>query len=284
MRWRRWDSVLGLNGRNDFITAVNPPAAIRLVNDKQATKAALRAAGVPTAPTLALLQDGRHLARLRRNGLPATWACKPNHGLGGNGILLAAAREGVNWRSPSGRRLRLRDISHHVRLILDGEFSARPSDAALFEPLLRPDPALAGLSVGGLPDIRVICAGPQPRLAMLRLPTVGSGGRANLHQGAVGGAVDLGSGTVTAASSFGQPVVTHPDTGAPLVGARVPGWSEILDLASRCAGATGLHYLGADIVLDAARGPLALEVNARPGLQIQNVTGRGLRDLVDLPV
>ncbi|MEX0171269.1 hypothetical protein MRBLMG1_003910 [Streptomyces sp. LMG1-1-1.1] len=50
----------------------------------------------------------------------------------------------------------------------------------------------------------------------------------------------------------------------------------MLDAASRCAAATGLHYLGADIVVDADRGPLILEVNARPGLQIQNVTGHGL--------
>ena len=34
-----------------------------------------------------------------------------------------------------------------------------------------------------------------------------------------------------------------------------------------------------DICIDRKRGPLVLEVNARPGLEIQNVKGRGLRDL-----
>lgn len=58
----------------------------------------------------------------------------------------------------------------------------------------------------------------------------------------------------------------------------------MLHLARQCAGATGLHYLGADVVIDAERGPLVLEVNARPGLQIQNVTGQGLLDVVEAEV
>jgi glutathione synthase/RimK-type ligase-like ATP-grasp enzyme len=33
-----------------------------------------------------------------------------------------------------------------------------------------------------------------------------------------------------------------------------------------------------DIVVDRERGPLVLEINARPGLEIQNVVGRGLGD------
>jgi D-alanine-D-alanine ligase-like ATP-grasp enzyme len=39
---------------------------------------------------------------------------------------------------------------------------------------------------------------------------------------------------------------------------------------------TGLGYLGADIVLDKERGPMMLELNARPGLAIQIANGRGL--------
>jgi len=40
---------------------------------------------------------------------------------------------------------------------------------------------------------------------------------------------------------------------------------------------TGLGYLGADIVLDKNRGPMMLEINARPGLAIQIANGRGLK-------
>jgi hypothetical protein len=42
---------------------------------------------------------------------------------------------------------------------------------------------------------------------------------------------------------------------------------------------TGLGYLGADFVLDRDRGPILLELNARPGLAIQmaNQSGLGTR-------
>ncbi len=115
----------------------------------------------------------------------------------------------------------------------------------LFEPLIRADPALALLAHQGLPDIRVICVGDQPQLAMLSLPTRFSGGRANLHQKAIGAAVDLATGRITHALVGKEPIEAHPDTGQPLIGAAVPYWPEVLDAARRCAGATGLRYLGA---------------------------------------
>ena len=48
-------------------------------------------------------------------------------------------------------------------------------------------------------------------------------------------------------------------------------------MATRCGAATGLGYLGVDIVVDEAAGPLVLEVNSHPGLEIQNITGRPLQ-------
>jgi glutathione synthase/RimK-type ligase-like ATP-grasp enzyme len=35
-----------------------------------------------------------------------------------------------------------------------------------------------------------------------------------------------------------------------------------------------------DAVIDEERGPLVMEVNARPGLEIQNVAGVGLANLI----
>src|SRR5207302_2266733 len=71
-------------------------------------------------------------------------------------------------------------------------------------------------------------------------------------------------------------VECHPDTSVSVVGMHVPYWRNILDMACRVATATGLGYLGVDIVVDAARGPMLLEANARPGLAIQIANGRGL--------
>ena len=50
----------------------------------------------------------------------------------------------------------------------------------------------------------------------------------------------------------------------------------MLELSARCYDLTGLGYLGVDVVLDAHRGPMMLELNARPGLSIQIANGRGL--------
>lgn len=279
---RRWDRIMGLNARNDLIARANPPAAIRLVNDKVATKAALRAHGVPVAGTLLVVHDRPALARTDLARLPDGWALKPSQSLGGSGILIAAGRhpDGDGWESASGRPIPLRAVRDHVLSILDGEYSPRSTDVAFVEPLIHAHPALAELSYRGLPDVRVICAGDRPLTAMLRLPTAASGGRANLHQRAIGAAVDLGSGMVVRAWAGGGLVDRHPDTGRPLIGRPVPHWAEVLHAATRCAAATGLHYVGADVVVDAERGPLLLEVNARPGLQIQNVTGRGLLDVL----
>ncbi len=281
-RIRRWDRIMGLNARNDLIARANPNTAIRLVNDKIATKTALLAHDVPVADTVAVLDSRRALAAFDWAALPDSWALKPSQSLGGSGIMIAARRHGSGdgWESVSGRHLSQRSVRDHVRGILDGEFSPRGADVAFMEPLICAHPVLDAMSYRGLPDIRVICAGDRPLTAMLRLPTAASGGRANLHQRAIGASVDLDTGEVVQAWIGGDFIDTHPDTGTPITGMRVPHWATVVDAARRCGAATGLQYLGADVVVDRVRGPLLLEVNARPGLQIQNVTGRGLLDIL----
>jgi len=274
--WRGYDDVVGMNARNAHIARNNPLPAIRLVSDKAATKEALRRYDVPVARTIGVIAEHRRARGVTAGDLPAEWVLKPNRGHGGNGVLIADRRDGDGWRRGSGRRLPLREVRDHLRLVLDGEFSGRHRDTALLEPLIRTDAGLARLSYQGLPDVRVICEHDQPRLAMLRLPTSRSGGRANLHQGAVGAAVDIDTGRVVAARAGRRATDVHPDSLAPLLGAQVPSWDEVLSAASRCGPATGLHYVGADVVIDESHGPVVLEVNARPGLQIQNVTASGL--------
>jgi len=49
-------------------------------------------------------------------------------------------------------------------------------------------------------------------MAMLRLPTKESGGRANLHQGALGVGVDIATGISTRAIWHGEQIVFKPGT------------------------------------------------------------------------
>ncbi len=276
----RWAGILGMNARNLYVERENTLDAIRLVNNKHLTKTALQKANIPVAPTLALVSDRRDLATIDWQALPDSWVVKPNCGRQGAGVLLVAGRDTSGWCSASGRHLDQAEVEQQIREILEGEVSSGVADRddAIMEPLIVPHEALKAVVPVGLPDIRIICYHDVPVLSMLRLPTQASKGRANLHQGGIGAGVDLATGKVYRAMMHGQPVTRHPDTDAPLIGLEVPDWDRVVDAASRSGSATGLAYAGADIVVDQDRGTLVLQVNARPGLEIQNVTGTGLAD------
>lgn len=293
---RRWDHVardwvtgsrhvIGMNARNYLIQRHNDPRGIRLVNRKYETKQALAAGGVPVPATLAFVSTRGELASLDFDALPDSWACKPNGGRQGTGILLAGRRDetGQGWISLSGQPISRGEINEHVQRILDGELSlgSFSRDGALFEPLLQTHPDFARLSSTGLPDIRIICHHGESVMAMTRLPTRDSEGKANLHQGAVGAAVDIATGEITHARLHGETVESHPDTGQPLIGQVIPHWRGAVAAAEACNGPIGLTYYGADVIIDEVRGPLVLEVNARPGLQIQDVNQAGLTHLFE---
>lgn len=211
--------------------------------------------------------------------LPDSWAIKPARGSQGDGILLAVRREGNDWYKGSGTKLTATDVMNHLRRIVDGGFSGDTAaeDAALIEPLIRPDKRIAGLVPEGLPDVRVISLREHPLMAMMRIPTVASDGKANLHQRAIGAAVDIETGIITRAMVVGQEITHHPDTGAKLIDFTVPEWDRVLLMSSKCSAAIGLGYLGVDIILDENDGPMVLEVNAHPGIEIQNINQKGLR-------
>jgi hypothetical protein len=74
-----------------------------------------------------------------------------------------------------------------------------------------------------------------------------------------------------------------PDSDLPVRGLKIPAWDEVLKLAVNCQKATGLGYLGADIVLQPSIKtpgktlPKVLELNAQPGLKIQLCNRAGLK-------
>lgn len=280
-------TVLGMNRRNALIARLNPREAIKGVNQKFETKERLAAAGVPVPPTLALIADEAEAAGFDYASLPPAFAIKPNRGRRGEGVILVDGRvpesEGGGWRKLNGEVLTERMLRQHVTRILAGELSLEGgnSDAALIEPLIRTHPDFARMVPFGLPDIRIICLGDVPLMAMTRLPTIESGGRANLHQGAVGAAIDFRDGAIFRAVLGQEELWHHPSTAAALIGARLPFWHETVEAARRCSDALGLGYVGVDLVIDATRGVQVLECNAYPGLEIQNVNGAGLGARID---
>lgn len=271
-------NVLGLNARNAVIARRNSRRAILGAKDKIRTKQRLTAAGLPVPETLSEVHGRRAARRFDDTVLPDRWVVKPACGSGGRGVIVVmdALRSERSWSTPGGV-LTSSALCRHLAEIAGGDHSSGDDDVAVFEPLLRPHPTIAALTVAGLPDIRIVCDGSVPLLAMARIPTVASGGRGNLHQGGIGAAVDLSSGRITRAVHERRSIDAHPDTQRRLVGTQLPEWDHVVEIARRCSAATELGYLGIDIVVDADRGPLVLEVNSHPGLEIQNVTGSPLR-------
>jgi len=271
--------VLGLNTRNiHLIARLNAVHWITVANDKLATKRHLDEAGVPTPRTL-LSVESEHELDHRRTALEAAggFALKPASGSQGQGIVLFAGVQQGEFRLLNGEVWNYDQLRAHVRDITRGLHSqADDPDRAIFEELIRPDEFSRFVAPDGIPDIRVLTVKGQPVAAMLRVPTRQSGGRANLHQGAAGFAVDLASGRVGSGTHEGRTVEDHPDSGIRLEGRLVPYWPEVLRLAVAAQRAVPLGYAGVDICLDERRGPVVIEINARPGIEIQNALQKGL--------
>lgn len=271
--------IVGMNDRNiNLIAQYNPRRLFPLVDDKLRTKLLLRAKGVETPGLIGALKTQYDLRDLAAYLQPHQgFAIKPAKGSGGKGILVITSRRDEYLLKANGQELSIDDVKRHASNVLSGLFSLGGApDVAIVEELIQPDPLYKDFSVDGVPDIRVIVYRGFPIMTMMRLATRASDGKANLHQGAVGLGLSMEDGRPVNAVQFDRPVREHPDSGADLMLVGIPGWRGLLELAARSADATGLGYIGADIVIDRYRGPLLLELNARPGLAIQIANRAGL--------
>jgi alpha-L-glutamate ligase-like protein len=271
--------VLGLNRRNaEYTLRHNPRRLYPLVDDKVTTKQLAQHAGI-AVPELYGVAEENYQVRTLPEMLEqySDFVVKPARGSGGDGILVISGRSRQMYRNANGSLLSREELCYHVSNILSGVYSlGGQPDRALIEYRVRPDPLFEVISYQGVPDIRVIVFLGVPVMSMVRLPTRMSGGRANLHQGALGAGIDITNGITLSAVWRNDIVGEHPDTGNMIMGVKIPNWEALLRLAARCYELTGLGYQGVDIVLDKDKGPLILELNARPGLNIQIANRAGL--------
>lgn len=277
--------ALGLNRRNqEYLLRLNSPRLVGLVDHKVQTKEVLHRHGLPVPDTFGRYVRQRQLDALAREAeRHAEFVLKPARGAGGEGVVVIAGRQQDRLVKASGGRLTLRDLLAHAADIIAGAFSlSQARDEAVLEYRLAPERVLAAYSPGGIPDVRVLVFHGVPVMAMLRLPTHASDGRANLHVGGVGVGLDLATGRAVHAICRDRSVVLHPDTQQPLSAICVPEWDQILLFAARSYDAIPLGYFGVDIVVDVQLGPVILELNARPGLSIQLANRRGLRGLLEM--
>jgi alpha-L-glutamate ligase-like protein len=271
--------VLGMNRRNAAcILDHNPRSKYPLVDDKMRLHRLCATIAVPTPAVYAEIDSFGTLPRLNEllDGR-GDFVVKPNRGSAGRGILVLTGRDAEGFRRHNGELLRMDDLQQHLSDILSGMYSlGGQPDSALIQQRIRLHPTFEAITYKGIPDVRVILYRNEPAMAMLRLPTKESNGRANLHQGGIGTGIDLETGVTHHAVQRNRLVSKHPDTGRPVVGMRVPFWDEVIRLSRRVSEAVGLGYIGVDVVIDADGGPMLLEANARPGLAIQIANGQGL--------
>ena len=275
----RQRGVLGMNARNiDYIGRYNDRARYPLVDNKLKTKLIAQKASVSVPDLLHVITTQHEIETI--DGELANreqFVIKPAQGSGGKGILVVTGRDGERFVKSSGDQLGLDDVKRHLTNIISGLHSlGGRTDVAIIESLVETTDAFEAVSFEGVPDIRLIVFRGYPVMGMLRLATHESDGKANLHQGAVGVGLDIGTGRAVAAVQHNRPLHRHPDTGADLTNIEIPNWKRLLQLAARCYDVTQLGYLGCDIVIDQHRGPLLLELNARPGLSIQIANDEGL--------
>ncbi|MBD1551996.1 alpha-L-glutamate ligase-like protein [Pseudomonas typographi] len=271
--------IMGINRRNaDYVLKYNDRRLYPGVDDKITTKERALAAGIHVPDLYGVISTEKQISRLgafidARDG----FVIKPAQGAGGDGILVITDRFEDHYRTVSGSLLSRADLEHQISSILTGLYSlGGHRDRALIEYRVKPDPIFRAISYEGVPDIRIIVLMGYPVMAMLRLPTRQSGGKANLHQGAIGVGVDLATGITLQGTWLNKIIRKHPDTTHAVDGVQLPDWAGFMALAASCYELCGLGYIGVDLVLDEEKGPLILELNARPGLNIQIANDCGL--------
>jgi len=274
----RDNGILGMNRRNAcYILQHNQRKYYPLVDDKLKTKLLLEENGLPTPVLYFELRYEFELRLIRELKHLKKFAVKPARGAEGRGILVIADKSEKGWLTTSGQLLTTDDIEYHVSNILAGLYSlGGVDDQAFIEYFVQSHPVFYPFTKKGVPDIRVILYRGVPVMSMLRLPTIESRGKANLHQGAVGAGVNMLNGVTLGGVHHNLLIEKHPDTQVAITGHQIPFWNYILETAAKTSQIFKLGYFGIDFVIDRQLGPLILELNARPGLSIQLANRHGL--------
>lgn len=276
--------VLGMNARILQYGSLNDKKSRNIADSKLLSKKLLAKHGLPVSDVYSIISNQSELRDFDWSSLPKSFVLKPNRGIGGGGIVVAFTKKGDEWVSAAGKRYDKDALSKHIANILDGRYSlSHIPDIAFFEERIKVHPNLKPYSFKGIPDVRVIVYNNVPVMAMLRLPTKKSAGKANLAQGGIGVGIDISNGRTTNAIIKGPSYLEYYPSKKKLSlrGIKIPYWKKILRIAIEATKISGLAYAGIDIAIDKDHGPIILELNARPGLSIQNCNLSGLRGRLD---
>lgn len=273
------NSLLGMNARNYlYIRKFNGRKSKLIADDKLQTKRKLIEAGVPTNDIIASFDSLQSVREFDWTSLPPDFAIKPSHGYGGRGITVVREWNGKTGNAGGKKTIDILDIERIIFGALDGEHSLNNlPDTVFIEDRIRSHSIFKKYIEKGVPDIRVIVCNMVPVMAMMRLPTIYSDGKANLHLGALGVGIDIRTGITTFGVIGNNQVLYIPGSKTKVRGIKIPDWERILEISVQAQQCSKLGFAGVDIVIDQSHGPLVLEINARPGLGIQIANQSSLR-------
>jgi alpha-L-glutamate ligase-like protein len=276
--------ILGMNGRYHY-TNQNPYSAKRYGFSKLRTKELLSEHNIPTAEIYHIFSSLEDIEEVKWGSIPTPFVIKPASGSAGKGIIIIMKKEEKKnvWKDNDGKNYTIDDLNLHVENILDGEYSTwGQNHKAIVEEMIVSHPSLAKYSYKGTPDIRVVVFNSVPVMAMIRIPTKKSQGKANLDQGAIGAGIDMATGITTYAISGKLEKITHfPGSKKKVNGILIPNWNRILEVAVEASNAAGYIYMGADLFVHPEKGPMIVELNGYPGLSIQLANREGLKRRLD---
>ncbi len=276
--------ILGLNARNHLYTSqFNSRKGKKIAQSKLLTKRFLKKHGFPHPELFAVFKKLNDVPKYDWGSLRRNFVIKPSEGYGGDGILIIKRRiDSERFQTIQNKELLIDDLKLHVLDILEGNYSKYDTpDIAFIEERVPKHPKFKRYAYRGTPDIRILIFNQVPIMAMLRLPTQNSGGKANLHQGGLCVGLDLATGITTHGMIYDRPVTTVPDSNLKVNGLRIPHWDEMLTIALKVQEKIGLGYLAVDFVLHKDKGPMVLELTVSAGLGIQIANRAGLRRRLD---